>query len=94
MSLTKEDLQAIAALTRGIVKDELVPVRAEMQEGLTQVRAEMQEGFTRIVEDEIVPLRAEMQEGFTRMENLINVAAKDAARTERLLRKHIEQPVH
>lgn len=41
-----------------------------------------------------MPTRDEMQEGFDRMEDLINIAAKDAARTEKLLREHVNQPVH
>jgi hypothetical protein len=41
-----------------------------------------------------MPTRNEVSKGFDRLENLINVAAKDAARTEKALREHIEQPVH
>lgn len=63
MALSKEDLQAIAAMLEGVA-----------------------------TKDDIESIRADMKKGFDRLENLIDVAAKDAAQTEKRLREHMEQP--
>ena len=41
-----------------------------------------------------IPTRTEMLEGFDELKELVNISAKDAARTERLLIEHVAQPVH
>lgn len=37
-------------------------------------------------------MEKKMDDGFDRLEDLINVAAKDAAKTEKALREHMDQP--
>lgn len=84
---------------RTIVKQEIEPIRVEMKEGFQRsaTRDELQAFATK---DElnkalqVFATKEQMQDGFQNLEDLINEAAKDAARTEKLLREHIEQPIH
>ena len=42
----------------------------------------------------MVDLENKMDDGFQRLKTSIDIAAKDAAKTERLLREHVQQPMH
>jgi len=69
-----------------LTKEDLQAIGALMDAKLEPVITKM--------ESEISELRTEMREGFKHLELCINLAAKDAARTEELLQEHIQQPMH
>lgn len=76
------DMELLEAM-RSMMKEELQPVKAD----IATLRSDVDSLRT-----DVDGLRTDMQEGFDRMENLINVAAADAAKTERVLREHMETP--
>lgn len=76
-------------------EEKILAMLEKMQGEMSGVKAELSD-----VKAEMSDIKAnmatkqEMKNGFDKLENLINMAAKDAARTEKRLTEHIEQPVH
>lgn len=101
MTLSNDDLQAIATLVQGVVKTEVEPLKEDIKSMKTDISniksdiADMQDDITDIkvqlnqVDNNIIKTRQQVLREVKRLNNITDAAFEDIGRIDTKVEKHI-----